>query len=165
MFLLRDIPGQIVALVEEYNSMECTDERRLEIEAQIETLDGNFAALCQHLASLKASYEMHGLAYAEEIKRLEEKFLHAKKKADWLGQYIAGCFRSKGLEKLNTELYNFSFRKSSAVVVTSLYELPDEYKRVKTTTEPDKKLLGEAFKQGQIIPGAYVEERKNLQIK
>lgn len=161
---LREIPLRITALVEEYNS-DCTDERMIEIEAELSTLEDDFASLCQHLATLKSSYEGQCAVYSTEIERLTEKRFSDNRKAEWIEGYIKRCIELRGLEKLSTELYAFSFRKSSAVIVTSTDVLPEEFKRTKTEVVPDRKAIGVAFKSGQIVPGAYIEERKSLQIK
>lgn len=69
-------------------------------------------------------------------------------------------------EKLETDFVTLSWRKSEAVVVDGAPELlPEKYQRVKITVDADKTAIKAAIKAGEIVPGARLEVRQNLQIK
>ena len=64
---------------------------------------------------------------------------------------------TNGVEKI-------SYRKSKSVVVDEDV-LPIEYFVVKETKSPDKKLLKERIESGEVIEGAKIEEKLNIQVK
>lgn len=100
-----------------------------------------------------------------EIKRLQElKQAHEKKIAstDKQVDYLLKLFQ---IEKLRTELYELSYRKSEAVVLTDESLVPAEFKKEKVSISVDKVELKKALKSWLEIAGASLEIRKNLQIK
>jgi hypothetical protein len=70
-----------------------------------------------------------------------------------------------GTEKLESEFWKFSIRRSEAVEVDLLEALPANYVTEKTTKSADKIAIKEAIKRGENITGARVIENFNLQIK
>ncbi len=69
--------------------------------------------------------------------------------------------------KLEAGLVTFSTAKNPASCsVVNADELPAEYVRTKTITEPDKKAILDALKTGDAVPGAIlVDGRRSLRIK
>lgn len=100
-----------------------------------------------------------------EIKRLQElKQAHEKKisSTDKQVDYLLKLFK---IDKMKTELYELSYRKSEAVVLTDEEAIPAEYKKEKVTVSVDKTELKKAIKAGTVVPGAMIETRQNLQVK
>lgn len=92
-------------------------------------------------------------ALADRRKALESKAEHI---TNWLDYVLGG-------EKFSTPRVALSYRSSKAVEVTDVTLLPADY--VRTKIEPDKVALAADLKAGQAIPGAYLIERRRLQIK
>ena len=67
--------------------------------------------------------------------------------------------------KFETPKNAISFRKSLEVVPYDETLIPKEFMREKITYEPDKKAIKEAIQDGEIIEGARLEEKLNIQIK
>ena len=70
--------------------------------------------------------------------------------------------------KLKTDKFTFSVRKSKAVVLNPFVEaetLPDEYKTIKTTVTPNKKALKEAIENGVVIDGVEIVENESVAVK
>lgn len=53
---------------------------------------------------------------------------------------------------------------TQAVKVLDLEVLPEAFRRIKTTIDPDKVALKKALKDGETIPGAALEERQSVVI-
>ena len=69
-----------------------------------------------------------------------------------------------GIDKLDAGLFKFSFRKSTTVEFTDKDIVPAIYKESVVTEKINKAAIKIAFKIGS-VPGARLEEHKNLQMK
>lgn len=99
--------------------------------------------------------------------KTEEKNLSARRKAlenkrervfNWLYESLDG-------EKITSPRVKVSYRKTAAVDVFNMSEIPDAFKRIKTIEEPDKTAIKEAIKAGDEVPGAALVEHLNMSIK
>ena len=61
-------------------------------------------------------------------------------------------------------LTKFGVRKSQSISVEDVNSLPQQYKVVKVTESADKKLLKEAIKGGEVIPGVQLLHNLSLKI-
>lgn len=107
--------------------------------------------------------EADAKAIKEEAKNLAARAKAAENKADHLREYLRFCL---GEQKFQTPRLAVSFRHSKKVEVDPdrLYDIPDEFLRYKEP-EPDKKLIGDALKAGQDIPGCELVENVSMIIK
>lgn len=160
---LREIPEAIRDLLSQYNSEDCTDEQRLEIEIRLEELDLEFTSFIESLCTSVAEQEANAEMYAPEIIRLSKKKDTCLARAGRLSTFIDHLLRRRGVEKIKAGLFDLSFRKSEAVVITDEKLLSGDY--VRTKIEADRTKIKSAIKKGIVIEGAFIEERKNLQIK
>lgn len=127
------------------------DNLKMEREKKIEGVGLWYKNLKAEAEAVKAEKD----AMAEREKRL-------KNKAESLKRYLSYALQG---EKFNTPKVAMSFRKSTSVEVDEGAELPENYVRVKTVVEPDKKMLKEALDNGEIIAGARLIEKQNVIIK
>ena len=107
--------------------------------------------------------EADAKAIKEESRNLAARAKAAENKAEHLRQYMQFCL---GEEKFQTPRLSVSFRHTKKVEVDAdmLDAIPDQYLRFKEP-EPDKKLIGEALKAGEIIPGCTLVESTSMIIK
>ena len=107
--------------------------------------------------------EADAKAIKEESRNLAARAKAAENKAEHLRQYMQFCL---GEEKFQTPRLPVSFRHTKKVEVDAdmLDAIPDQYLRFKEP-EPDKKLIGEALKAGEIIPGCTLVESTSMIIK
>lgn len=70
-------------------------------------------------------------------------------------------------QKLETNEYSFSFRKSESVSINDiLFDSKDErFNRMTIKVEPDKTEIKKALKDGISVDGASIETKMNLQVK
>lgn len=102
--------------------------------------------------------------------KAEEKALAARRKqlesrAKWLSNYLQGQLEAVGREKFETARCKLGFTKSTKVNVLDMDLLPEEYRRVVTTVEPDKKALLPLLRAGEVISGVELQENRTFQIK
>lgn len=102
-------------------------------------------------------------AYKQEAERLKGKAVIATNKAERLKDYIAFCLGQGN--KMKTELFTLSWRKSQAVEIVNPELIPDQYKRVTTISEPNKVVMKQDLQAGAEIPGAILKDNLSLQIK
>lgn len=129
------------------------------------------------LASITDAVEEKLEAYAMVIKNIEsdvegikseEKRLAERRKIMENGitrmkQAIAETLQGSGQDKVKTEKFTFSFRKSSKVEVSDIDSLPQEYVKVERTISRSE--LAKALKAGEQIEGAQLVENQSLSIR
>lgn len=155
---------------EEYNkalAAVTVDEETGEIMG-LEAVE-ELAAALDEKADAIACYIKDEKALAEALKA-EEAALAARrkaheKKAGGLQDYLGAMLTAAGKDKLETARAKLSFRRSEAVIVDNLDTIPAEYRREKVTVEADKTAIKAAIKDGVVVEGARLEERRSLQIK
>lgn len=109
--------------------------------------------------------EANVLWYKAEEERLAKNRKSMENSAEWLRRLVDLYMKSSKQDKVETSIAKLSYRKSEQVVIVNELEIPAEYMRTKTTTEPDKTLIKEALKSNTHIWWAVIEEKFNLQIK
>lgn len=161
-----------------YNILE---EHKLLLQ-QIEELDGEVTPELDEAMNLTreqfddkaASYgymvkkfEDESTVIEAEIKRLKNLQDKAEKKAEWFRFKIDSAMKEFGIDEVNKNNLRLFFRKSKAVVIDNEELIPKEYKTcVPEKWNPDKNAIKAAIdKLDADVPGAHVEEKKNLQIK
>lgn len=138
-----EVDGEALAAYAEYNA------------AAAEKLEGT-ACYCREL-----------LAEAEAIKAEEERLAKRRKalenKSERLKNYMMPALEAMG-GKVKGVMASVRIGKSQAVTVFDIDALPDAFKHVKTTIDPDKVALKKALKSGEVIPGAALEDRQSVVI-
>ena len=138
-----EVDGEALAAYAEYNA------------AAAEKLEGT-ACYCRELR-----------AEAEAIKAEEERLAKRRKalenKSERLKNYMMPALEAMG-GKVKGVMASVRIGKSQAVTVFDIDALPDAFKHVKTTIDPDKVALKKALKSGEVIPGAALEDRQSVVI-
>ena len=100
-------------------------------------------------------------ACKEEAKRLIAKAKAAEASLARLKEHYTFTLR-----KVSGNAYTISVRESEGVAVTAqTEELPELYRRTKTTVEPDKAVIKESLKSGLTIPGCALVKTYSLQVR
>ena len=100
-----------------------------------------------------------------QIKRLKARKDGMKRRADTLKNLMLDAMTSTGLKKVSDPLVTVYLRKSTATIVDERDILPKDLLRVKVETSPDLIAIGKKLKAGEVVPGAHLEERQNVNIK
>lgn len=101
-------------------------------------------------------------ALAEQIKLFTARKNACKNKRESLKSYLAAFLQGKKWQ--NSEVA-ISWQKSESVEVDDIDKLPEQYQRVVTTVEANKKQLKADLKSGIEVAGVRIIEKQNIQIK
>lgn len=133
---------------------EAMEELAGELDEKLE----NVACYIKDLRGEAAKFKAEEATLAARRKQVESR-------AKWLSNYLQGQLEAVGREKFETVRCKLGFSKSSKVNVLDMDLLPEEYRRVVTTVEPDKKAMLPRLRAGEVIPGAELQESRTFQIK
>jgi hypothetical protein len=144
----------------------------LDLDAQtvadtLDSLSGELELKAQNVAMFVRNLEATVYAINEHTKAQQQRAKALEHRAEALRDYLQRCMEATGIEKIEGPGITIGFRKSSAVVINEPGLIPDEYFRTPEPppAAPDKKAIADAIKAGKDVPGAHVEQRRNLQIK
>lgn len=128
------------------------------IEDDIEIKAENYGLVIANLQTLVDGCD-------REAKRLLDRKKSIESGMTSLRNNLANTMQITGKTKFKTEHFNFSFRKSESVDITDMALLPSNYIKTKTTETADKTAIKKAIKSGEVLEGATIIEKQNLQIK
>lgn len=103
--------------------------------------------------------------YDKEIKRLTERKKQFTNIQNRLKEVVKNAMIEFDIPEIKGKTLKINFRKSESVEVLDLSALEERFKRTKITIEPDKTAIKEAIKNGEVVEGAILVEKSNLQIK
>lgn len=157
---LYDIKSEIEAL---FSKVDENGELPEDIAQQLEQL-----AITEHEKIENTGLYIKNLlsdanAIKNEVDRLNERRQSMTHKAERLKNYLSDYLTNNNKDKFSTARIDLRFRRSEQVHIYQDADLPNTLWRVKL--EPDKAHIKELLKAGEIVPGAELIERQNLQIK
>ena len=94
------------------------------------------------------------------MKKLADRKRSLNNKAIWLQEYVAASLNG---DTFSTSKVAVTYRKSEAIEVLDIDKISPEY--IKTTISADKTAIKKAIKAGEVVDGAQLIERMNMQIK
>jgi hypothetical protein len=151
-------------LAESYKDLENLEEVDIApyldaVQEQIETKVDSIVKFRQNLTATADVIQ-------NEIDRLTVMKKRRESLAERLKGYLSSSMLANGFKEkgIDTGLFKLSFLKSTAVVVDDS-QLDEKYIITKITKQADKIALKKALQSGEIISGASLEERSNLQIR
>ena len=84
---------------------------------------------------------------------------------EWMIDSVKKAMIVSGIDKIESDLFKLSLRRSEAVEVDMVEALPNAFQNVKNVVTADKVAIKEAIKRGENVIGARIVENFNLQIK
>jgi chromosome segregation ATPase len=108
------------------------------------------------------------VAIDEEIKRLQERKKQMEKEADRVEFWLFENMVKAGISKVECPLFTIALQKNPpSVHVADEASIPAEYWRVPPPPEKviDKKAIAAAIKDGNEVPGAWLQQSQRLVIK
>jgi seryl-tRNA synthetase len=127
-------------------------------QSQLQSKGGGYAKI---MANKQANVD----GATAEMKRLKGYIDQEQKKIDRLKNALLQSMLLTGTEKLESDFWRLSVRRSEAVEVDIVEALPSEFINIKNVVTADKVAIKEAIKRGENITGARIIENFNLQIK
>jgi len=104
-------------------------------------------------------------AIETEIKRLKAMKDANDRVIDRMKLAVKNSMMTSGIDKIESSLFKLSLRRSEAVEVVNIDQLPESLTVVKKTVSADKVKIKEQIKNGIPVEGAVLVENFNLQIK
>lgn len=117
------------------------------------------------VACVYRSLDEDAARVGREIERLTAMKKRLERERDRVKEGLSAAFTALGVEKVKGMYADISFRASEQTVIDNADAVPEEYMTVKTTYTPNKTAIKEAIKAGKEVPGAHLEQKKNIQIK
>ena len=156
---LYEIDQSILDLVDpetgEIADYDAFEQLQMDREKKIENIGLWIKDLKAEAAAIKA-----------EISSQQERAKSAERKAARLEGYLESVLAGS---KFTTPRLSVSWRKSQAVAFDvdedAFCEAHPNFAIVKTEIKPDRKTIANALKAGVSVPGAYLEDRVNMQIR
>ena len=118
-------------------------------------------AKLENVALWVKNLESDAAAIKAERDALDRRMKIAENKATSLRNWLSGALRTQPFE---TARVRISFRKSTATEINTDL-LPKKWNVKKVTYTPDKAAIKAALLAGEVIKGAQLVERQNIQIK
>lgn len=142
-----------------------TEELTPELESMLVINQQELSDKSMNYAKVIRNLESDSDAIDNEIKRLKA-IKEAKDKAiDKMKEAVRNAMLSAGIDKIESSLFKLSLRRSEAVEVVNIDQLPESLIVVKKTVSADKVKIKEQIKNGIPVEGAVIVENFNLQIK
>jgi len=146
---------------------QMSDEDRDFLKPMLDELETNYEAKAENILK----YHRNLLAYIDGCKAEEERIYKRRKAAEnktkaliWL---LEDSMRKLGAKKMTAGTFTMTIQKNPpSAYIYSEAQLPPEFLRIiPEKREPDKKLILEALKAGQNIPGAKVSQGESLKVR
>jgi len=147
-------------------AINMTDEDGVINEQWLQLLEKSELSMkekAQSIAKLVWMFDHNIEAIKAEKERLAKLEKSNKANKERIKEWLSYNLQQAGIEKLDTELYKISFRKSESVEVKEWTLLPDEYQKVTITA--NKVEIKKALKSWIKIKWCSIIENNNIQIK
>lgn len=132
------------------------------LEDILKTVEGAIEEKLEGYAMVIKNLESDVVGMKTEEKRIAERRKGIENQLERMKNAIANTLENSGQDKVKTEKFTFSWRKSSAVHITNEALIPKEY--IKVTTTISREELGKRLKN-ETIPGAELTENRSLSIR
>ena len=136
------------------------------LEKALDEITDNIQMKAENMAKLIKSIEGNINALKDEEKRLQAKRKALENKVVSIKRYLEEQLKAMGLKKVQGNLFTVSIQKNpQSVNILNEDLIPEQFKKVVTTTKIDRKELLAALKEGQEIEGAEIKQTESLRIR
>jgi len=150
------------------NDIECNIDQDGEIDPsfidKIKSIEEEFSDKCENIVHIIKNLEAEEKACEAEEKRFYQRKASAKKKKEWLKNYLLKEMERIGHEKINTLTSVISIKKNPCSLEITNEELIDPF-YIKMQRVLDKENIKKDLKNGIVVNGAVLKNTKSVQIK
>lgn len=132
---------------------------------QLEQLQEERATKLENITLIIKDKEAQASAIKEEESRLADRRKSLENQVNNLKNYLQNSMLSSGESKFETSRCKISFRKSEVVDIADVSKLPEKYIEQVIDYKANKADIKKALKAGEVIEGASLIEKQNIQIK
>lgn len=166
---LFEIDRNVQELIEQGFNHDCIDVETGEVdnekaERYLADLNIEREIKLENYGKYIKNMEAEEKAIAEQLKVFEARRKTLQRKIEWFKKAIISSLMLSGEKEFKTINVVLTTRKSQKVEVDE-EKLSKQYCIEKLTYNPDKKMLAELLKQGQVIDGAWMVTNINLNVK
>jgi len=141
------------------------DEQQDLINDTLEVFDDQFQTKALAIGAFIANLELEAEALKVMEQRVQQRRKSNERKAEWLRDYLHVNMEIMKLNDIKDNQIRLSIRKNPPkVVIANDLLLPDDFKEKQITVLIRKNLIADAIRQGQSVPGAYLQNGTRLQI-
>jgi hypothetical protein len=161
---LYDAAAQVRELLEQI------DPETGELPEGFEQARAIVAGKAQAVAAFVLENEAQAKMVEDHAKALMDRVKAARKRADWLREYLRSHMAACGILSIKSDDGTFSAvlspGRDKSVEIFDAAQLPPDYLReIPAKTEPDKTLIRKALDDGYEVPGAKLVARDRLTLK
>jgi hypothetical protein len=160
--LLHEIPSEIDKLLDEYNSDGISDDRREQIEFELEALEHMKGGKLDWLADKRASELNDAATIKAEEDRLYDRRKAKENNADRLKRFTDFML---GGENLRTPMHTYFYRATQSANILAEDLIPEEFITIITERKIDRAGILKRLKAGEEISGAELHVNTSLIIK
>lgn len=168
MSKLYEISKDLAATAEYLDGTEedFFDENQAVVKRQLDSLQVEFEekvyGLVKFIKNLESEYD----SLKEEADHFAKRASSAKRKLDFLRNYLKWGLDASGQAKVKAGVFRVSLSdsKPSVVISCSINDIPMEFITVKIESMPDKDALRRAIESGRTIEGVSLVPNKSLRI-
>ena len=142
-----------------------TEELTPELESMLIINQQELSDKSMNYAKVIRNKEADSDAIDNEIKRLKAMKESNDRVIDRMKDAVRNAMLASGIDKIESSLFKLSLRRSEAVEVVNIDQLPESLTVVKKMVSADKVKIKEAIKNGILVEGAVIVENFSLQIK
>ena len=153
---------ELEGIYAQLQAMELDDET---FNDTLESIDfkENFAQSCEWFIKMQRNAEADAERFKAEKDAFAKKQKEAEARAERFKERIKEAMMLTNQQKVDTELFKLSLRKTESVTVFDQSKLSDEFLKVKV--EPNKVEIKKAIKNGQVVLGAELTEGQSVIVK
>ncbi len=150
--------------------LEQIDPETGELPPEFEQARAIVATKAQAVAAFVLSNNAEADMVEAHAKTMLERVKSARKRSDWLKQYLTGHMQVCGITEIKSDDGTFkaslAIGRDESVDIWDEAQLPMNYLReIPAKTEPDKTLIKRAIKDGFEVPGARLVTKDRLTLK
>jgi hypothetical protein len=134
----------------------------------LESISGDIEEKSINVAMFIRNLEASAAAIETQIEAMEERSKAIRKKADHIKEYLRANMEHAKLQKIESPFFVLSIRKNPASLVLDDEKLvPPSFLKTPEPPPPmlDKTAIKDALKNGQVVPGAHLEQKTRLEIR
>lgn len=132
-----------------------------EVTAALESIEADIKTKCVQVAYVIRNISADVESLKAEEDRLSKRRKEAENHIERLKQYLCDGMKQNSMKKAGDGVINVTLGSPKpALTIDNEDEIPDHYRKIKTSSSIDRKALLDDLKGGQEVPGASVGESK-----
>ena len=160
---LYELSTQYAQVVDMLNE---ADQEQFElITDTLESISDSIEIKADNIARMITQIEAEKAAIDAETKRLADRGAKLAKQKDSLKAYLHSCMTSAKIDKIKSNFFNISIRRSQAVEVLDQSIIPVELISTKTISTPDKIAIAKILKENGFVDGCILKINESLSIR